>query len=295
MTVFTKKGAICFLLLILSMVSPHVVFAGDVLINEFLVDPDSNQWVELYNKGSNSADISGWFIDDSGGTQKFIIPASTSINPGELKVFESGYFNLNRTSADTVRLLNGDILVDSYSYNTGPGPNSSFGRVSDGGDSWVVFNTPTKGSSNNTSSPAPTSTPTPTPTVFPTSVPTATTIPVKSPTPIKIPTATFTITQSPLQKTSSSTTVLHPTQESITGIRSNTVPTAILGVNIVASDSPTVTTSLTEGKKKSGNSSNLPSIAFVAVGGVMIAFCGILTFRSYRKTKDDSKSSGMIN
>ena len=167
----TQFASFCFIFLFFFLF-PQKVFAGDVVINEFLVDPDVSQWVELYNKGTAPIDISGWFIDDSGGTQKYTIEQNTIIGQGEFKVFESGLFNLNRTTPDTIRLLNGSTIEDSYSYDTGPGPNNTYGRQTDGIGSFVVFTSPTKESSNNTSSPAPTATPTSTPTPSPTSTPT---------------------------------------------------------------------------------------------------------------------------
>lgn len=133
-------------------------------MNEFFVDA-SIQWVELYNKGQTAIDISGWLIDDNGGTQKFTIPSNTLINASEFKVFDSGLFNFNKTTPDEARLINGSIAEDSYSYSTGPGTNKSYGRSVDGSGSWVVFEISTKGSTNNTSTS--TSIPTPTPTSTP--------------------------------------------------------------------------------------------------------------------------------
>lgn len=159
------------LFFLLFLFFPQKTFAGDVVINEFLLDPDVSQWVELYNKGTAPIDVSGWFIDDSGGTQKYTIEQNTVIGQGEFKVFESTLFNLNRVTPDTVKLLNGSSLQDSYSYETGPGENNTYGRQTDGIGSFVVFTSPTKGSANNSSSPLSTPTPTPTPTPSPTNTP----------------------------------------------------------------------------------------------------------------------------
>jgi hypothetical protein len=165
------------LLIIFLFVFKSPALAGDVVINEFLVNPDASQWVELYNIGASTVDIGGWFIDDDGGTQKFTIPAGTTIAPLEFKVFESGNFNLDWASGDTIKLLNGSSIEDSYTYDTGTEANKSYGRSSDGAGSWAIFDSPTKEASNNTSSSAPTPTPTPipsptnTPTATPTSIP----------------------------------------------------------------------------------------------------------------------------
>jgi len=275
------------------------VFAGEIVINEFLVDPDSQQWVELYNKGIDPVDISGWFIDDSGGTQKFTIPAGTIINTSEFKTFDSSYFNLNRTSADTIQLLNGLSVEDSYSYNTGPGVNNSYGRDEDGIGSWVVFNSPTKRSTNNASIPAPTATPTftpiptatstPTPTKTPT--PTPTTKPTstpKVPTPTKIPTPTA-IKSGPTAAPSIliASDVQESTQEAL--------PTSILGEstesavnNVSLTDNPKITVSpfAKETKNLASSTSNLSKI-LIGIGIVFLISCGILAFRSYKRHRED--------
>ena len=61
-----RAGRLSFFLFLLILL-PQKVLAADVVINEFLVDPDSSQWVELYNKGASPIDIGSWFIDDNGG------------------------------------------------------------------------------------------------------------------------------------------------------------------------------------------------------------------------------------
>ena len=118
------------------------IFIPQIVINEFLVEPDSDQEVELYNSGNSSVDVSGWFIDDDGGSQKYTIPSGTVLTPGEFKSFKSGLFNLNRTNSDTVRLINGSEVVDSKSYDQSPGAGKSLGRKPDGSDSWLVFDNP---------------------------------------------------------------------------------------------------------------------------------------------------------
>lgn len=260
-------------------------FATDIVINEFLVDPDSSQWVELYNKGSSSIDISGWFIDDDGGSQKFTIPANTVINSNEFKIFESGLFNLNRGSADTIQLINGSITEDSYNYTIVSGENNSYGRKTDGTGEWVLFSSPTKGSSNNNS----TIIPSPTPTLSNTPTPTVTQVP---PTPTKTPTPTPTSKPTSTPKPSSSPTPAPTTasKQQTTPVKSSTptlksqnndtMPTAVLGesteeVNNSLSPSPAVI-------NNSENSGSVFPKIIIAVGVVFIAISGILSFRIYK-------------
>jgi hypothetical protein len=67
--------------------------AGDVVINEFLADNDSlvadpngqyEDWIELYNRGTETADLGGWFLSDTlGHLTQWSFPAGTTLAPGE--------------------------------------------------------------------------------------------------------------------------------------------------------------------------------------------------------------------
>lgn len=129
--------------LILFLLLTNTILAEEVVINEFLIDPQPQQ-VELFNTGSESIDISGWYLDDSGGTTYFTIPANTVIYPQSCLVF-SGDFNLNKSSSDTVRLfdttsnptMSNAELQDSFSYDKSQGVNISYLRSSDGENNWI--------------------------------------------------------------------------------------------------------------------------------------------------------------
>lgn len=287
-------------ILLFFFISKTPVFAGDVVINEFLVDPDAQQWVELYNKGTEVVNISGWFIDDNGGTQKFTIPSGTNINPSEFKTLESSFFNLNRTSADSINLLNGITLEDSYSYAVGPGVNNSYGRDIDGVGNWVIFNSPTKGSTNNASTPVPTATPTFAPSATPTNTPTPTKTPTPTPTTKptstpKIPTPTKIPTSTPIKSgpTASPILIANNVQEST----QEAIPTSILGestesaVNNISSTSNSevkMSPSAKETKVLGNSENNLPKI-LIGIGIIFLTVCGILAFRSYTKSKKESE------
>ena len=266
----------------LSLAFPPHVLAGDVVINEFLVDPDSSQWVELYNKGTTPIDIGSWFIDDNGGSQKFTIPSGTLINPSEYKIFESGFFNLNRTTADTVQLLNGTSLEDSYSYTTGPGSNKSYGRDIDGVGEWAIFNNPTKGSTNNSSTPmpVPTSTPSPTPTSSPTPKPikiTSTKPPIKTVAPTSM--------QKNISPVSSTRQILSAETNSKIDI-----PTSVLGKSTesaIATLTPKVYNAKQEAKVLGSNQNNIFKV-LIGAGGIFILACAMLLFRYFKNTKIDN-------
>lgn len=165
--------------------------SASVILNEVAIQP--TQTVEIINTDATmSADISSWYIDDSGGTTYFSIPPNTLLPPLVCVTF-SGDFNLNKASSDTIRLLSGSapptsssaILVDSYSYPKAPENGYSFARNPYG--EWNI-NTSTFGLTNDTLLSC---LPSPTPTMIPT--PTMTT----TPTPTSMPPVTPTITPSP--------------------------------------------------------------------------------------------------
>lgn len=159
---------------------------ASVALNEFTVLP--TQTVEIVNTSSHSADISGWHIDDSGGSTFITLAPNTVIAPYSCVVI-TGSINLNTTSADTIRLFDNThppttssaTIIDQYFYVKPPPSFVSIGRIPDGSGAWTEHS-PTLGMWNETgvSCLMPTTTPTPTPNTPPT--PTIT--PLPEPTPI---------------------------------------------------------------------------------------------------------------
>lgn len=165
---------------------------ASVILNEIAIQP--TQTVELVNTdATGSADISSWFIDDSGGTTYYTIASDTWIPPLSCLLF-TGDFNFNKASTDTVRLFNSlyvpttssAILIDSYQYTKAPDSGYSFSRKIDG--KWEMAPS-SLGLSNDMSIsciPSPTPTPEPTLTPPPTSTPEPTQTPTATP-PIATP------------------------------------------------------------------------------------------------------------
>jgi hypothetical protein len=87
----------------------------DVVINEIMYKPisgvDDDQYVELFNKGTNTVDLTGWqFVDGI----SFAIPSGTTIAPGALMVVAANATNLvakypNLSSANTVGDFPGNL------------------------------------------------------------------------------------------------------------------------------------------------------------------------------------------
>lgn len=286
-----KKGAwrllftvSAFFFQIFFTIQPQVVFAADsdIVINEFQVEPSgSAQWVELYNKGEAAVDISNWKIDDSGGSDDFTI-ASLVLEAKQCVSFSSGSYHLNTASADSIRLFHDSILIDSYSYDKSPGENISFGRNPDG-KGWTTFSSPTRDRINVDGTSC--AVPSPTPTVTPTSTPTPTPSPTRTPTPTKTPTPTPTARPPSIVPTRVPVTANEEESNDIEGAMPSDYPTAVLGVkDEVESPTPIPTKGvLVEGSAKS--SINPITLIFCSVGGLLLAICGILGYRSFRSER----------
>jgi len=142
---------------------------SDVLINEFLArnntviqDPSGSfeDFIELYNKGVSSVDLSGMYMSDSlGNPTKWQIPAGTSIAAGQTlliwadnDVLEGplhAAFKLS-TGGEEIGLWAADGLTLLDSVVFGPQePDVSTGLLDDGGLQMVTFVAPTPDAFNN--------------------------------------------------------------------------------------------------------------------------------------------------
>ena len=150
------------------------VFSQQIFINEFLASnsgilPDEagefDDWVELYNPGPAPVDIGGMYVtDDVGQPTLWQIPATnpakTTITPGGFLILwfdremSQGVLHVDAklsAGGEEIGLFASDgvTAIDALTF----GPQSadvSFGRVSDGGDAFQFFTTPTPGASNST-------------------------------------------------------------------------------------------------------------------------------------------------
>lgn len=172
------------LFLIFAVVVPvtKAVATEGIVINEFAsdtagsaADPD---WVEIYNPLGGTIDLSLYYLEDEATNTKSL---SGNLNTGDWAAFDWSKW-LNK-GGDTIYLkeVATDQVVDSVQYGTGgvvepPGPGQSAGRMPDGGETWVIIDTPTKGTANFV--PTPTLSPIPTSTFTPTPLPTSTPSPV---------------------------------------------------------------------------------------------------------------------
>ena len=68
---------------------------GDVVISEIMYDPagreSATEWVELYNRGTTTADVGGWYLDDEDLLKWGGIPSGTTIPAGGVLVLYNGW------------------------------------------------------------------------------------------------------------------------------------------------------------------------------------------------------------
>ena len=142
----------------------HATAYGQASINEFLAsnvaniaDPQYNEysdWIELYNAGAASVNISGWYLADQQGTVPgWRLPANTIIQPrGFLLIWADGRntglhtdFKLSAGGEEVVlyddqSVMKDDIIFDAQKQDI------SYGRKTNGGTPWGLFTRPTPGS-----------------------------------------------------------------------------------------------------------------------------------------------------
>jgi hypothetical protein len=144
-------------------------FAQALKINEimatnstYLSDLNSyGDWVEIYNPSNQEVDIAGYYVtDDYNAPTKYQIPTGNSssiIAPGGYKIIWAddstqnlhANFKISGSNGERFALVASDgvTYIDSISF----GPQTtdvSYGRTSDGSDSWTFFTTSTPNASN---------------------------------------------------------------------------------------------------------------------------------------------------
>ncbi|HPM12897.1 MAG TPA: CotH kinase family protein, partial [Bacteroidales bacterium] len=157
-----KKQLLVFFLLIVSFTQSF----SQIKINEVqssntktIKDPQFQEygdWVELYNPGTSSINIGGYYLtDDKDEPRKWQIPTGTSIAAkGYLIVWADGK-NLNlhanyKLGVDGEKLLlysNTMLFQDSVRYPVIE-TDFSFGRTVNGAGEWALLTAPTPGTSN---------------------------------------------------------------------------------------------------------------------------------------------------
>lgn len=137
---------------------PPVVIPGKAVINEVYSRgvPTDMDWVELYNPTSTSVDLSKYRIYDSGGQsgvkEKKAFPAGAVIPGGGYYVIVTdgtAASDFGLSSAGEQIWLEDDTgkVVDTVTF-LAMDVTQTYGRLPDGGTTWQLLNTITRGSSN---------------------------------------------------------------------------------------------------------------------------------------------------
>ena len=150
---------------------------GQVVINEFsasnlsqFVDNynDYEDWIELYNTSGSPVNLTGYYLSDDPSTNtKWQIPAGITIAAnGFLRFWASGrnevagaHYHTNFKLKQTKNIQEFVVLSESsgaiadYKELKKTQLGHSYGRTTNGANSWSVFTTPTFNASNNTSTP----------------------------------------------------------------------------------------------------------------------------------------------
>jgi len=133
----STSTAICLAIAVLAL---SMSAAAYVVINEMELNPSEGQaeWVELYNSGNDSVDISGWTaaITDDGWQGKFPpVPAGTIIPPGGFFVLNgSPSWNHDNGGFATLYTASGEKVDETATREDTLGNDFTYGRHPDGHD-----------------------------------------------------------------------------------------------------------------------------------------------------------------
>ncbi|HSA83636.1 MAG TPA: lamin tail domain-containing protein [Patescibacteria group bacterium] len=294
------KQLVClsFFLFSFFFLSPIDVFAK-LWINEFSSYESSNDWMEIYNDGDTTVDLSSYKFRDESASNKVIL--SGSIQPGEfLEVNLKNYLNKDGDTIKLVDITDESNILDEVHYgNSGndslaPESGQSAGRNPDGGTQWVVFANSSPGTTNGGSLIVPTAT------LIPTNTPT----PTRTPTPTKVPTPTYSASRRSSEEGSGQAKILTPTKLP-TSIPTKSVVLAakVKPMNIGSSQKPASNSSYPTPVLKASQSAtpyhdekkdvlvknasvNYGLVGLLIVGGLFFVACAILVLIRNRKQND---------
>ncbi len=143
----------------IAMQEVEIKILQKIVINEFLPRPASgDEWVEIYNPGNLSFDLTGCYLEDAAYNH---MQLQGSISGKSFLV--KNMSNRLNNDGDSIKLKCASLL-DEITYGGGnvaiPGTGESAGRITDGYDNdlnsdWVVFKIPTRGISNSADLSAP--------------------------------------------------------------------------------------------------------------------------------------------
>ena len=123
-----------------------------VVINEIESNGDETDWVEIMNIGTQSIDISNWYLLDNDPighkTESTPLPEGTILEPGALYVFDQNKdftFGLGKEDQAVIYDASGNSVA---SYEWTSHANGVYARIPDGTGEFQDFSTSTKGKKN---------------------------------------------------------------------------------------------------------------------------------------------------
>jgi hypothetical protein len=293
-------------LLLLTLLCPGTVRAA-ILINE--ISPRSDpEWVELYNTGSESVDLTGWYLLDKNNKEKYLTGASYSkadlselavVPPNEYRVYSHPKGWLNDTT-DDLYLYSPDSAtpIDSLSYPEPIKESMSVARIPNLTGNWFVDQVQTMGFSNDLASPTPSPTPSPTasPSVVPSyspalaSTPTPSPSPTPSPTPTPTPSPTPTPTPTPKPTLQSSPDPARDLASMVGTVAGESTVIDLSGFGV--SPDPSVEPNL-PGDSRNGptlNKTRAKTALIIGLGLIILSIAGYFGYRRYLVFKNSDLS-----
>jgi hypothetical protein len=124
---------------------------SSIVINEFVANSDLiEDFVELYNRSTNTVDLSGLWLSDDRDTNKFRITDGTTIGPRGFVSFSQSTLGFALSSGgERIYLVNSNQtrVIDTHAFEA-QAVNVSSGRYPDGSPSFHELTTRTPGAAN---------------------------------------------------------------------------------------------------------------------------------------------------
>jgi len=124
---------------------------GLMVVNEVFAT-GNDDWVELYNAGTDAVDLGGWVLRDDDPAHVYTFPSGTIVPAGVFYLLSRDPdigFDFGLGGADSVLLYDGDTLVDGITWVDGELPDDfSYRRFPDGTGPFATLFTPTPGTAN---------------------------------------------------------------------------------------------------------------------------------------------------
>jgi hypothetical protein len=126
-----------------------------ICINEFQTTSTAggpDDWVEFYNRGDTSVDMSGWHLsDEADEPTKFVFPQGVVVGQGSYIAIDELTlgFGFKSDGSEAIMLCSGNATVGQDFFDYGrQDPDISQGRMPNGTSNWHFFVTTTRGYGN---------------------------------------------------------------------------------------------------------------------------------------------------